>query len=86
MGAGSRQSTLDLGDAELDAIFEYLRGRQPAMAALGYLGTRMPRRDGTLARVLGAALVACGLWTAVVPIAALSGRQEQAHQHMALMR
>jgi len=39
-----------------------------------------------LARLLGAALVACGLWTAVVPIAALSGRQEQAHQHMALMR
>jgi len=41
-----------------------------------------------LARLLGAPLVACGLWTAVVPIAVLSGGQEQAHQHqrMALMR
>jgi hypothetical protein len=52
-------------------------GTLPAMAGLSYLGARLPRPGGSLARLLGAALVACGLWTAAVPIAALSG----AHQH-----
>ena len=56
-------------------------GTAPAMAGLGFIGTRLPRPGGTLARVLGAALVACGLWTAIVPLAALSGGSPHAHHH-----
>jgi uncharacterized protein len=55
-------------------------GTVPAMAGFSYLGTRLPRPDGALARLLGAALVACGLWTAVLPIAALSGSHPHHHQ------
>jgi hypothetical protein len=47
------------------------------MAGLSYLGARLPRPGGSLARLLGAAVVACGLWTAAMPLAALSG----AHEH-----
>jgi len=51
------------------------RAKRCAEFSMGrYVGTRLPRRDRTLARLLGAALVACGLWTAVAPIAALSGQ------------
>jgi uncharacterized protein len=54
-------------------------GTLPAMAGLSYVGGRLPRRDGTLARLLGATLVACGLWTAIVPLAVLSGSHAHAH-------
>lgn len=54
-------------------------GTLPAMAGLSYLGARLPRPGGSLARLLGAALVACGLWTAAMPIAALSGAYEHHH-------
>ncbi|HUO19866.1 MAG TPA: sulfite exporter TauE/SafE family protein [Steroidobacteraceae bacterium] len=54
-------------------------GTVPAMAGLGLLGARLPRPEGALARVLGAVLVACGLWTAAVPIAALSGSAPHHH-------
>jgi len=57
-------------------------GTVPAMAGLSYLGTRLPRPNGALARLLGAALVACGLWTAILPIAVLSGSLEHHHQTM----
>jgi len=57
-------------------------GTIPAMAGLSYAGARLPRPGGSLARLLGAALVACGLWTAVMPIAALSGAHE--HQHVSV--
>jgi uncharacterized protein len=56
-------------------------GTLPAMSGLSYLGRRLPHRDGTLARLLGATLVACGLWTAALPLAVLSGSQPQAHHH-----
>jgi uncharacterized protein len=60
-------------------------GTLPAMAGLGYLGGRLlPRPHGTLARLLGAALVACGLWTAAVPLAVLTGSSMHAHHHPAL--
>ncbi len=55
-------------------------GTVPAMAGLSYAGARLPRPGGSLARLLGAALVACGLWTAVLPIAALSGAHEHHHR------
>jgi sulfite exporter TauE/SafE len=53
-------------------------GTLPAMTGLSYAGVRLPRPDGTAARLLGAVLVACGLWTAIGPIAQLTGRH--AHQ------
>jgi uncharacterized protein len=52
-------------------------GTMPAMLGLSYAGARLPRPDGTLARMLGAIIVACGLWTAALPIAVLSG----SHRH-----
>jgi len=54
-------------------------GTLPAMAGLSWVGARLPQPGGSLARLLGAALVACGLWTAVLPIAALSGAAEHHH-------
>jgi uncharacterized protein len=57
-------------------------GTLPTMAGLGYLGGRLlPHRAGTLARLLGAALVACGLWTAAMPLAMLTGSAEHGHHH-----
>jgi sulfite exporter TauE/SafE len=52
-------------------------GTMPAMLGLSCAGTRLPRRDGMFARLLGTVIVACGVWTAALPIAALTG----AHQH-----
>ncbi len=61
------------------------RAKRCAEFSIGrYVGTRLPRRDRTLARLLGAALVACGLWTAVAPIAALSGAATPTHGSHAL--
>jgi uncharacterized protein len=54
-------------------------GTVPAMAGFGWLGTRLPRPEGALARTLGAVLVACGLWTAAVPLASLSGLAPHHH-------
>ncbi len=61
-------------------------GTLPAMSGLSYLGSRLPRRDGTLARLLGAALVACGLWSAAMPLAVLTGSAAHAHHHDITMR
>jgi len=53
-------------------------GTLPAMLGLSYASGRfMPPRP-TLARLLGSVIVACGLWTASMPIAVLFG----AHQHV----
>jgi sulfite exporter TauE/SafE len=59
-------------------------GTMPAMLGLSYAGARLPQRDGTCARLLGAIIVACGLWTAVLPIAVLTGAHEHNHQAIAL--
>jgi sulfite exporter TauE/SafE len=56
-------------------------GTLPAMSTLSYAGSRLPQRDGLTARLLGSLLVACGLWTAITPVATLSGSRE--HQHLA---
>jgi len=56
-------------------------GTLPAMSGLSYLGRRLPRREGTLSRLLGATLVACGLWTAALPLAVLTGATSHAHHH-----
>jgi sulfite exporter TauE/SafE len=60
-------------------------GTAPAMLALSHGGARIPLRDGAFSRVLGAVIVACGLWTAAVPIAALTGADTHAH-HVAAAR
>lgn len=57
-------------------------GTMPAMLGLSYAGTHLPRPETTLARLLGAVIVSCGLWTAALPIAVLSGRV--AHEHHAM--
>lgn len=54
-------------------------GTVPAMAGLSFVGARLLSPGGSWARLLGAALVACGLWTAALPIAALSGAHEHHH-------
>ena len=56
-------------------------GTVPAMSTLSYAGSWLPQRDGLMARLLGALLVACGLWTAITPVAILSGSPE--HRHLA---
>lgn len=61
------------------AMIAFGLGTVPAMAGLSYAGARLPRPGGSLARLLGGAIVACGLWTAALPIAALRG----AHEHHA---
>lgn len=60
-------------------------GTLPAMVGLGLLGSRLPHRDGLAARILGAVLVACGLWSAAVPLATLGGASPHAHHHGAAM-
>jgi sulfite exporter TauE/SafE len=48
-------------------------GTLPSMLGLNYAGAHLPRPDGSLARLLGSIIVVCGLWTASVPIAILTG-------------
>lgn len=55
-------------------------GTLPAMLSLSLAGAGFVHR-GTLARVLGSMIVACGLWTAATPIAVLSGAHESHHHH-----
>jgi len=59
-------------------------GTMPSMLGLSYAGTRLPRPDGTLARLLGAIIVVCGLWTATMPIAMLTGAAGHHHHAMAM--
>ena len=59
-------------------------GTIPALIGLSYAGSRLPQRDGTFARLLGAMIVACGLWTATMPIAVLTGAHRHNHDAMAM--
>ena len=54
-------------------------GTLPAMSALTHAGGWLPQRGGLPARLLGALLVACGLWTAIGPVALLRGSPHQHH-------
>ena len=56
-------------------------GTLPAMLGLSYASGRFAPPGATLARLLGSVIVACGLWTASMPIAILFG----AHQHVHAM-
>lgn len=55
-------------------------GTLPSMLGISYVSAQLTRGHGTLPRLLGALIVACGLWTASMPIAVLSG----AHPHHAM--
>jgi sulfite exporter TauE/SafE len=57
-------------------------GTLPAMLGLSYLGNRLPRQGTAPARLLGAAIVSCGLWTAAIPLAALTGQGHHDHHAM----
>ena len=64
-------------------------GTLPAVAGAGYIGSRLrlPLSRKTGARIIGACIVLCGLWTAAIPIAALAGRHDHsAHHHAMLVR
>lgn len=52
-------------------------GTLPALLGLSYMSSRWLQQRGTLGRIFGAVIVACGLWTAAMPIAVLTG----AHHH-----
>lgn len=52
-------------------------GTVPALAGLGALASRLPRLGGTRARLLGLIVIACGLWTALIPAGALSAGRPQ---------
>ena len=56
-------------------------GTVPAMLGAGLLGGRLPNSSGAFARLAGSVIVACGLWIAAMPIAALSSSSLGAHQH-----
>jgi uncharacterized protein len=56
-------------------------GTLPVMLGLSYASGRFAPPRATLARLLGSVIVACGLWTASMPIAILFG----AHQHVHAM-
>ena len=57
-------------------------GTVPMLTGLTYAGAHLPRPGGTVARLTGSVLVACGLWTAITPIAVLTG----GHAHHQLSR
>src|SRR5208282_6463780 len=49
-------------------------GTLPSMLALSYAGAHVGPRDGAIARLFGAVIVACGLWSASMPLGMLTGR------------
>ncbi len=57
-------------------------GTLPAMYGLTQFGAWLPRRGGMLSRLLGAVIVAGGLWTAVVPLGMLTGGMSEHHMPM----
>jgi sulfite exporter TauE/SafE len=63
--------------AGLVTMIAFGLGTLPAMLGLSYAGGRFAPPRGALVHVLGSVIVACGLWTASMPIAALLG----AHHH-----
>jgi len=60
-------------------------GTLPAMLGLAQLGGHLVRADGSLVRLVGAVIVACGLWTAAVPLAELNGASPHHHRGLETM-
>lgn len=58
-------------------------GTIPAMLGLGQVVARLPGRDRMGARLLGAMITACGLATAAIPIAELTGSAPHHHHQSA---
>jgi sulfite exporter TauE/SafE len=57
-------------------------GTLPTMLGLSFAGARLRFTGGMLSRLVGAVIVACGLWAATMPIAVLSGAPVQHHHLM----
>jgi len=57
-------------------------GTVPAMLGIGLVGSRLPKPTGAFARLVGAVIVACGLWIAAMPLAALSNPHAHLHHHL----
>ena len=58
-------------------------GTLPVMLTLSQAGSRFTPPRGAWLQLLGAVIVACGLWTAAMPIAILSGAHQHVHGAMA---
>jgi sulfite exporter TauE/SafE len=56
-------------------------GTVPAMLGIGLLGSWLPKPTGAFARLVGSVIVACGLWIAAMPLAALAPNRSHAHLH-----
>lgn len=54
-------------------------GTLPAMLGLSYATGRFTPPGATLSSLLGSVIVACGLWTASMPVAILFGAHEHVH-------
>jgi hypothetical protein len=59
-------------------------GTLPAMLGFSYAGARLPRAGTPFARMLGAVIVACGVWTAALPIAILTDPAHHDHRAMSM--
>ena len=57
-------------------------GTVPAMLGIGLVGSRLPKPTGAFARLVGAVIVACGLWIAAMPLAALRNPHAHLHHHL----
>lgn len=56
-------------------------GTLPAVLGVGHLGRWLPRHDGGHTRWLGALLIACGVWTAALPLAEMHSGGHVHHHH-----
>ena len=80
----SRRRELGLSAGLADAFSVF---RSPAifsiiLLGIGLVGSRLPKPTGAFARLVGAVIVACGLWIAAMPLAALSNPHAHLHHHL----
>lgn len=54
-------------------------GTLPSMLGVAHLGAGLRPGNGSLVHLVGALIVACGLWTAAVPVAELTGAARHVH-------
>ena len=56
-------------------------GTLPAVLGMSHAAAWLPRYDGIHARWLGVLLIACGIWTAALPLADLRSGGQGHHHH-----
>jgi uncharacterized protein len=59
------------------AMVAFGLGTVPALAGMSDLAGRLPGLGGPRSRVLGLIVIVCGLWTALIPVGALSAGRPQ---------